>query len=575
MTLVVTALFEIAKHALAPRLTLWQSHGITIVFVTVVATTVAALLQRRAGYIRLRAQAAAVARERSEAALRAFVNALPEPAFLIDANKVCLAANEAMAARLGRTVDELLGHNLFSFVPGPVAETRSARIDEVLRSAKALVFYDERQGRHYANHIFPGFDSAGRVWAIAGVAIDITEVTLAEQRLSRREELLRFGFEVVRMGVWEWDPIEDRVILSPELLRQVGGVNVAAPEGTLASFLNALHPDDRGPAEASVRDCAAGRTAGLHVKYRVHRPSDGEFHWYEAWGRMFPDARGRGRIVGTLLDISADVAAGAREREAHDQIRSSEERYRLLADQLERRVAERTAALSSTNRELESFCYSVSHDLRAPLRSIDGFSQALIEDYGNDLDDEAKKYLGIVRSESQRMGRLIDDLLNLSRVTRSNMNRAPVNLGDLALEVLESQRRREPTRHGEFIIAPNLIVSGDPGLLRIAVDNLLSNAWKFTRPRAIARIEVGETMADGKRTFFVRDNGAGFAMEHAGKLFEPFQRLHTMADFEGSGVGLATVSRVIRRHGGNVWAQAKAGEGATFFWTLPDAAKEA
>ena len=173
------------------------------------------------------------------------------------------------------------------------------------------------------------------------------------------------------------------------------------------------------------------------------------------------------------------------------------------------------------------------------------------------------------------MGHLIDDLLKLSRVTRSEMTRVPVNLADLARDCIANQRDREPDRQMEVTIAPKLMVAGDVGLLRIAIENLVSNAWKFTRRSPSARIVLDETTTDGNRAFFIRDNGAGFDMAHARKLFEPFQRLHRMADFEGNGVGLATVTRIVRRHGGKVWAESKVGEGATFFWTLPDFSPEA
>lgn len=236
------------------------------------------------------------------------------------------------------------------------------------------------------------------------------------------------------------------------------------------------------------------------------------------------------------------------------------ERERAEAER-ERRAAE----LHRSNRELEQFSYSVSHDLRAPLRSIDGFSQILVEDYGHALDDEAKTHLGRVRGASQRMGELIDDLLELSRINRVEMRWETVDMTRLAEEVAESLRSRDPERNIAFDISPGLVSEGNPRLLKLALENLMDNAWKFT-----SKNKDGATIKFGREdgAFFVRDDGAGFEMEYAHKLFGAFQRLHDSEEFEGTGVGLATVARIIHRHGGEVRAEGEVGRGATFFFTL-------
>ena len=242
----------------------------------------------------------------------------------------------------------------------------------------------------------------------------------------------------------------------------------------------------------------------------------------------------------------------------------AEEQLRGLAQSLERRTAE----LAAANKELEAFSYSVSHDLRAPLRSMSGFSQALVEDYGDKLDPNARHYLERVRAASKRMSDLIDELLMLSRVTRSELKRETVDMSGLARDVAAELQATQAERRVAFEIMPGVTAEGDAWQLRLVVENLIGNAWKFTRDEAEAKIEFGLTEQDGEVVYHVRDNGVGFDMAYADKLFGPFQRLHTAAEFEGAGIGLATVARLVWRHGGRVWAEAAPGQGATFYFTL-------
>ena len=277
------------------------------------------------------------------------------------------------------------------------------------------------------------------------------------------------------------------------------------------------------------------------------------------------------------LDVlRARVLAQIRRKQFEDENRLIREHLlraelEALEAQTARQIAESRASLveqlEAKNEELESFSYSVAHDLRAPLRSIDGFGLILLEDYADKLDDEGKQYIAYVRESAQHMARLIDDLLALSRVTRAELRRAEVDVSGVARSVVARLAHAAPDRQVEVVIADGLTADGDGGLITIALENLLGNAWKFTRGTASARIEVG--VSEGEpRAFFVRDNGAGFDMAYASKLFGMFQRLHSASEFEGTGIGLATVHRIVRRHGGRIRAEGAVGQGATFFFTF-------
>lgn len=246
----------------------------------------------------------------------------------------------------------------------------------------------------------------------------------------------------------------------------------------------------------------------------------------------------------------------------------AEEEIRHMNEELEKRVAQRTSQLEAVNKELETFSYSVSHDLRAPLRSIDGFSQALLEDYSDQLPEEGQRYLQRVRAAAQRMATLIDDLLNLSRVTRMPLKTQLFNISTTANEVIQALSEGDPDRNVAVSVTPGLMVEGDPRLLRVVLENLLGNAWKFTTKQENAALEFGAKNEADNTVFYVKDNGVGFDMEYKEKLFGVFQRLHSVNDFPGTGVGLATVQRIIRAHGGRIWAESEVGKGATFFFTL-------
>ncbi|GAB6181379.1 hypothetical protein JCM14036_26980 [Desulfotomaculum defluvii] len=323
-----------------------------------------------------------------------------------------------------------------------------------------------------------------------------------------------------------------------------------------------IHPDDRLRAlEEKNRSLSTDESIKSERRFKC---KDGSYKWLE-WFAVF--------------DPKNDLFYAAA-RDITDQ-KEMLSRLKAYQEHLEDLVEERTVKLSlankdldATNKELESFCYSVSHDLRTPLRSMDGFSLALLEEYEEQLDEIAKDYLYRIRAASQRMGQMIDDLLHLSRVTRQQMLFKEINLKQLAQEVFAELQASEPDRQVEFKVSSDLLVLGDARLLKIALTNLIGNAWKFSSKVSNPVIEVGIIRHGEKTFYYVRDNGVGFDMSYVDKLFKPFERLHTIREFPGTGIGLATVKRVIDRHGGSVWAEGKLGQGTTIYFTLQQLEKK-
>jgi PAS domain S-box-containing protein len=330
-------------------------------------------------------------------------------------------------------------------------------------------------------------------------------------------------------------------------------------EEILAKPFSALvHPDDRDRTEAETAELRLGNhnTVSFQNRYRCR---DGSYRWL-VWNSMIsPEDK--------LIYAAAHDITERKEQEAALAVTGA--KLQVLSDELEVRVEKRTSELASANKELEAFSYSVSHDLRAPLRAINGYSQAVLEDYGEELPEDAKVDLARVRAASQRMAVMIDEMLALSRVTRQELLDKPVDLSALAGEVVAELRVLESGREVEVEIEPGLEVTGDPVLLRLVIHNLLENAWKFTAKTEVARVELTRSGAEnGRSTFAVRDNGAGFDPRYAEKLFLPFERLHRQEDYSGTGVGLTTVARILHRHNGRIWAEGTPDEGAVFFFDL-------
>lgn len=376
----------------------------------------------------------------------------------------------------------------------------------------------------------------------------------SDRLLRKREHEFRTLAENLPDNIVRYDREGRTVYVNPALEQTLG----ATAGRMLGTRIRELNPDGGYEAFAQAVDAALASGENREIEIAVPVPGQEQIiHQI----RTIVERDEHGEVSGVLA-IGRDITERKR----------AEREILQLNRELEQRVSERTAQLEAANKELESFAYSVAHDLRAPLRSIDGFSQAVLEDYAGKLDPEGNHYLQRIRAGAQRMGQLIDDMLNLSRVTRGELRLERVDLSALAEEIASELARREPGRKVSFKAAPGLVVTGDSRFLRVALENLLGNAWKFTSKRPKAQIEFGVAPRSGQPEYFVRDNGAGFDMKYAARLFGVFQRLHTAEEFPGSGVGLATVQRIVHRHGGRVWAAGEVDNGATLFFTLPQTA---
>jgi PAS domain S-box-containing protein len=397
----------------------------------------------------------------------------------------------------------------------------------------------------------PVRDADGRITAWAGINLDITERRSVDLALRESEHRLRRFYDAGLVGVIYWN-MDGRIVDANDRFLEMVGYTRAELEAGDIDWIHMTPPEFAYLDKRSVEELlATGVNAVPFEKEYLRR--DGTRLPILVGGAMLDEERFNG--VAIALDISP-------QKQAEEELR------RVNAD-LEQRVAERTAQLEVTNRELEAFAYSVSHDLRAPLRAIDGFSAVLAEDVGARLTPLEAKHLERIRGAAQRMGELIDDLLGLSRAASQDLVLKSVDVSGLAEGILAELREAQPSRRVETVVAPLMRASADPTLLRVILANLLENAWKFTSKHEQARIDVGVQELDGEATFFVRDDGAGFDPAYSRNLFAAFQRMHTPGEFEGTGIGLATVQRLVARHGGRVWADAKVEEGATFCFTLP------
>jgi PAS domain S-box-containing protein len=405
--------------------------------------------------------------------------------------------------------------------------------------------------RNYLARGIPLFAEDGSVREWVGACIDITDRKLADDALRVSEEKFAKAFQAS----------PDAFLLTSVPDGRITEVNTAAILITGHSKEEML---GRTTTELGLWADPEARDAYMMEILREGRATN-----FETGFRLKSGAIITGLISGEIIQLRDGKCFLSVVRDITERKKAEEEIKKLNAE-LEQRVIDRTAQLEAANKEMEAFAYSVSHDLRAPLRSIDGFSQALLEEYPDKpLDVTGKTYLDRVRKATQKMGFLIDDMLKLSSVSQTEFKPEAIDLSVMAWAIAEEHQKSYPDRGVDVNVQDGIIVQGNPYMMKIVLENLMDNAWKFTNNTSHPRIEFGTTVIDGKTVCFIRDNGAGFDMAYVGKLFGAFQRLHTSHDFPGTGIGLATVQRIIHRHGGRIWAEGEVGKGATFYFTLP------
>jgi len=479
---------------------------------------------------------------RSEARFRVLIDRDPDGIVLVGGDGAVRYANPAAGRLLGRAPTGLVGQPFgFPLVAGDTTEIDVPLMESGPGVAEMRVVEMEWQGETV------------RFAALR----DITERHRAQLAVRESERLFRALFEYSLDQIAVIAPDGTIRFASPSHVQTIG---FTGDELRGLDAFSRIHPDDQPTVRREFEVLLADPRQTRTMQYRF-RHRDGTYREVEAIGCNLCDAG----VVGGILVNSRDVTVRRR----------AEAELRQFNQELERRVRDRTAELRAANDELDAFGRSVSHDLRGPLRIIEGFSAAISELDGDRLSPRGREHLDRVRRAARRMSELIDALFRLSRVTSHSIRRQPVDLAVLARAIAAELRAREPGRQVTFVIAPALPVQADPALIRVLLENLLDNAWKYTRRRAMARVDVGVERLDGEDVYFVRDDGCGFDPTCADRLFQPFRRLHTEAEFEGTGIGLATVCRIVQRHSGRVWATGAPDHGATIRFTIPPPAREA
>jgi len=504
--------------------------------------------------------------------------------------------NQAYCDMLGYTREELINKKWQDITPVDDIETTQNLLDLLLQGREDSVRFNKRYIHKNGSYIWADISVAIQrdidrqpLFFITTV-IDITERKKMEETLQENERKLREVQEMAHLGSWHWDMKTGDVEWSEEVYK-IFHLDPKEFTPHIDSVL-ALSPwpEDHQRDKELIKRAIEKHGPGFYEQ-KFLRPDKTIGYYYSTFQGNY-DVKGElNSIIGTVMDITENKLAESRREAALEEINR-------LNTKLEQKVDERTSdlhnsqlallnmvddlnqsvkntdlinrKLEETNKEIAAFSYSVSHDLRAPLRSIDGFSLALLEDYQGKLDDTGRNYLNKIRAAAQHMGLLIENMLKLSRITHAEFHHESIDLSKIVQSIAETLQQSNPDKDMKITIQEGIVINGDLNSMQIAMTNLLENAWKFTGKQKHPSVEFGMTLTADKKVFFIRDNGAGFDMAYAGKLFGAFQRLHGIDEFPGTGIGLATVKRIITRHGGQIWAESEVGKGATFFFTLPE-----
>jgi PAS domain S-box-containing protein len=486
---------------------------------------------------------------------RSLIEASLDPLVTISRDGKITDVNQATETVTGVSREHLIGSDFSTYFTQPEKARRG--YEQVFAEGKVTDY--ELAIRHtsgrVANVLYNASvfkNEAGEIEGVFAAARDITRRKQIEDELRLSRERLAMAQKAGHCGTFDWDMQNNINYWSTEV-EEVYGIAPGEFGGTYEDWEALVVPEDLVLAKKGIEESI--RTGEFAGEWRIRRRNDGEIRWITARAKLVFDDNGKPqRMLGLNMDVTERKRA--------------EEEVRRLNQELEQRVIQRTVQLEASNKELEAFTYSVSHDLRAPLRHISGFSKILTEEFGSNLPPAAQHHVQRIQEGTRRMGLLVDDLLNLARVGRRDLSFQTASLKSITNEVIADLVPECVDRQIEWKIGTLPFVECDPALMKQVFQNLLSNAVKFTRPRSQAVIEIGQKDEDGSAVVFVRDNGVGFNMKYCDKLFGVFQRLHRPEDFEGTGVGLATVQRIIQKHGGRIWAEAELDKGATFYFTL-------